>query len=222
MPFYILWRDNILRLWDDISNTVSCSCGCSKPFTIVVKLKGRTHRLLLLMSQLRFIIQRDNECVLYMQAEQLTFSGSCNCLWLYKKQVVSQMNERNEIWQWSCVDWNPFIATPEGRRKEARHYKWNGQPQSSKQVWMCLTCGVLEVYKKSEACASFRVQFIGHASRICWDGVCNICRFQTARISIKGVISALLLLLHLLLHSRTEWTSVLMWQVRKTGTVTSS
>ena len=58
------------------------------------------------------------------------------------------------------------------------------------------------------------VQFVGHASRLWWDGVCDICKFRLARTGIKGVISALLLL-HLLLHSRTERTSVLMRQVRE-------
>ena len=52
--------------------------------------------------------------------------------------------------------------------------------------------------------------------------VCDICKFRPARTGIKGVVSALLLLLHLLLLSRTERTSELTWQVRKTGPVTSS
>ena len=76
--------------------------------------------------------------------------------------------------------------------------------------------------KKLEAWASLEVQFVGHASCLRWDGVCDISRFQSARTLIKGVISALLWLLHLLLHSRTERTSVLMRQVRKTGSVASS
>ena len=63
------------------------------------------------------------------------------------------------------------------------------------------------------------MQFVGHASRLWWNGVYDICEFWPARTGIKGVISVLLLLLHLLLHSRTERTSVLTWQVRKTGPV---
>ena len=38
--------------------------------------------------------------------------------WLDKKQVVSQTNERNEMWQWSCVNWIPFIATSKERKKQ--------------------------------------------------------------------------------------------------------
>ena len=43
---------------------------------------------------------------------------SSNHPWLDKKQVVCQTNERNEMWQWSCVNWIPFIATPKERKKQ--------------------------------------------------------------------------------------------------------
>ena len=69
--------------------------------------------------------------------------------------------------------------------------------------------------KRTEAWVFLGVQFVGHSSHLWWDGVCDICKFQPAWTGIKGVISALLWLLHFLLHSRTEWTSVLTHQVRE-------
>ena len=33
-----------------------------------------------------------------------------------------------------------------------------------------------------------RVQFVGHASRLWWDGVCNICKFRSARTGIKEAL----------------------------------
>ena len=45
---------------------------------------------------------------------------SSNRTRLDKKQVASQMNERNEMWQRSCVDWIPFIATPKGKKEERK------------------------------------------------------------------------------------------------------
>ena len=53
---------------------------------------------------------------------------------LDKKQVVSQINERNEMWQHSCVEWFPFIATPKGRkegRKKERN-EWQAKLPTSK------------------------------------------------------------------------------------------
>ena len=46
---------------------------------------------------------------------------------LDKKQVVSWMNERNKMWQWSCVNWIPFRATMKERNK-----KWQAKWFTSK------------------------------------------------------------------------------------------
>ena len=152
--------------------------------------------------------------------------------WLDKKQVVSWTNKRNKMWQRSCVDWIPFIATSKGRkegRKEGRSKKrWAKWPASKFKMSMDVSCvWNTRSMEKIEAWASLEVQFVGHTSRLWWDGVCVIYKSWPARTGIKGVISALLLL-HLLLHSRIEWTSVLTWQVRErerkreTGPVASS
>ena len=70
-----------------------------------------------------------------------------------KKQPV---NERNEMWQRSCVNWIPFIATR------------NGLPQGSKIARMCLACRVLEVWKNgsisvvgSAICTSCILSLVG-------------------------------------------------------------
>ena len=65
--------------------------------------------------------KRQRVVLLYMQAERPTFTW--NRPRLDKKHVVSRTNERNEMWQRSCVNWIPFIATPKGR-KEGRRKKW--------------------------------------------------------------------------------------------------
>ena len=104
------------------------------------------------------------------------------------------------MWPRSCVDLIPFIATPKGRKKAAKSDEGKGLPQSSKwaQMYLVWSAGSIE---KMEAWASLEVQFVGHASRLWWDGVCDIGKFRPARTGIKGVILALLLLLlHLLLH----------------------
>ena len=43
-------------------------------------------------------------------------------------------------------------------------------------------------YRKTEAWALLGVQFVGHAFRLWWDGVCNICKFWSARTSIKEAL----------------------------------
>ena len=90
--------------------------------------------------------------------------------------------------------------------------------ENERECVLCVECW--KYRKKIEAWASLGVQFVGHMSCLWWDGVCDICKFRPARTGIKWVISALLL--HLLLHSGTEPTSVLTRQGRQTGQVTSS
>ena len=75
---------------------------------------------------------------------------SSNCPQLDKKQVVSRMNERNEMWQWSCVEWIPFIATPKEREKEARRDKRNCLPQSSKRECECVLYVEFRKYRKKQ------------------------------------------------------------------------
>ena len=87
-----------------------------------MKLKGRTYRLLPLVSQLEFVIQRDNVACCICRQNSQRLRESSNRTRLDKKQVVSRMNERNEIWQRSCVDWIPFIATP--KRSKKWQVKW--------------------------------------------------------------------------------------------------
>ena len=65
-------------------------------------------------------------------------------------------------------------------------------------------------YEKTEAWASLGSHFVGHASRVWWDGVCNICKFQSARTGIK---EALWGGAWLLLGSRIMQTSVLTRQL---------
>ena len=103
------------------------------------------------------------------------------------------------------------------KRKKERSKKWQAKwPTSKFKMSMNVSCmwSAESIVKKTEAWASSEVQFVDHTSHLWWDGVCDICKFQPARTGIKGVISALLLLL----HSRTEWTSVLTWQVKKDRT----
>ena len=43
-------------------------------------------------------------------------------------------------------------------------------------------------YRKTEAWASVGVKFVGHASRLWWDGVCDKCKFRSARTGIKEAL----------------------------------
>ena len=104
-------------------------------------------------------------------------------------------------------------------QKEERNKKWRPKWPTLKfettgnvsSVW---STGSRE--NKKDAWASLGVQVVGHASRLWWHEVCDICKFRPTRIGIKGIISPLLLLLlHLLLHSRIVRTSVLTRQVRE-------
>ena len=52
-------------------------------------------------------------------------------------------SELSEMWQQSCVNWIPFIATK--RKKETRSDEQNGLPKSSKMVQMYLECRAPEV-----------------------------------------------------------------------------
>ena len=56
------------------------------------------------------------------------------------------------------------------------------------KVWKCTLPVEYRKYRKTEAWASLGVQFIGHASRLWWDGVCNICKFWSARTGIKEAL----------------------------------
>ena len=55
----------------------------------VVKLKGRTHSLLSLTSQLGFIIQRDHKLRAVVYVNSVIVHG-----WIKIKQVVNQVNDR--------------------------------------------------------------------------------------------------------------------------------
>ena len=79
------------------------------------------------MSQPEFIVQRHNEWhAVYAGRTADVYMNSATVPGLMKKQMVSGMNKRNEMWQRSCVDWIPFITTPKGRKKEGRTDKRNG------------------------------------------------------------------------------------------------
>ena len=80
------------------------------------------------------------------------------------------------MWQRSCVNWIPFIATPKERNKKWRA-KW---PTLKFKIGMNVSC-VPEVQKKTEARASLGMQFVGPAS-------CLICKFQSARNRYKRSI----------------------------------
>ena len=97
-------------------------------------------------------------CICKQNSQHLCDSSNRPCL--DKKQVLSQTNERNEMWQRSYVQWIPLIVTPKGRKKEARSDIRNGLPQSSKWTQTCLACAVAEV-QKTEAWPSLGVQFVG-------------------------------------------------------------
>ena len=77
-------------------------CLCMK---VVVKLKGRTRRLLPLMSQPGCVVQRDNKWrAVYTGGTADIYMNSATVhSRIKKKQVVSRVNERNEIWKRSCV-----------------------------------------------------------------------------------------------------------------------
>ena len=149
-----------------------------------------------------------------MQAEQLMFT------WIQQLSLAGQKtggepNEGNEMWQQSCVDWIPFIATPKGKKKKERSKKWHVKWPTSKfktsaNVPCAWTPGSIE---KMEVWVSLGVLFVGHMSCLWLDGVWDICKFRPAKTVIKEVILALLVL-HLLLHSRIVRTSVLTRQVK--------
>ena len=106
----------------------------------VVKLKGRTRTLLPMMSQgIRCSKKQWVACCICRQ-NSWHLNESSNCPRLDEKQVVCWTNKRNEMWQWSCVNWIPLIATPKERSDER-----NGLPQNSKQAQMCLACVIPEV-----------------------------------------------------------------------------
>ena len=92
-----------------------------------------------------------------------------------KKQVVSQTNKRK------LCELNSFHSNTK-RKQEVTSKMAYLKVQNERE---CVLCGV---------------QFVGNTSRLWWDGVCDICKFQPARTGTKGAISALLL--NLLLHSR--------------------
>ena len=142
---------------------------------------------------------------------------SSNCSWLDKKLVKWNVTMK-------LCGLNSFHSNT--KRKKERSKKWWAHWLTSKfKTSANMSCmWSARSIEKTEAWASLGVQFVGHASCLWWDRVCDICKFQPARTGIKGVISALLLLLllHLLLHSRAEQTSVLTWQARKTGPAASS
>ena len=94
----------------------------------VVKLKGRTNRLLPPMSQSRVRHSKGQWvmcCICRQNSQRLCVFS--NHPWMDKKQAVSRVNKRNEMWQWSCVNWIPFIATPIERNK-----KWQAKWPTSK------------------------------------------------------------------------------------------
>ena len=124
-----------INLWS-LNHLLFKTIIATSPF--VMKLKGRTHRLLPLTSHpgVRHSKRRWVTCCICRWNSWCLCEFS-NCPWLHKKQVVSWVNERNEIWQWCCVNWIPFIAT--------RSDEQNGQPQSSKMAQICLAGRVLEV-----------------------------------------------------------------------------
>ena len=126
-----------------------------------MKLKGRTHRLLPPMSQLGFIIQRDNTCISRQNSWRLRESS--NHPRLSKKQVVRQMKERNEMWQWSFMDWIPFLATPKERKKWQA--KW---PSSEFKIGVNVSC----VWSTGSIEKNGSMSILGSA--ICWSHVLSL------------------------------------------------
>ena len=85
--------------------------------------------------------------MLCMQAEQPTV------IWIQQPFPAGWKTggEPNEWEKWNVTTklcrLNSFHSNTK-RKKEARSDKRNSLPQSSKRAWMCLACGVPEVYKK--------------------------------------------------------------------------
>ena len=148
-----------------------------------MKLKGRTHRLLSPMSQLGFVVQRRVVCCICRQNSRCLCESS-NHLLLDKKQMVSQPNERNEMWQRSCVNWIPFIATPKERSK-----KWWAKWPTSND-YECVLRVEYQKHRKNQAWVSLGLQLVGHVSHLWWDRVCDICKFWPGRSNLSIVVVA--------------------------------
>ena len=145
-----------------------------------MKLKGRIHRL-------GFVVLRNNEwCAVYAGGTTNVYMNPATVHGWIKKQVVSWMNKRNEMWWWRWVNWILFIATSKERNK-----KWQTKWPTSKFETSTKVSCVYQKYRKMEVWVLLGVQFVGHVSCLWWDRVCDICKFRSARTSIKEVISAL-------------------------------
>ena len=151
----------------------------------VGKFKGRTSWLLSPISQPGFVVQRDNECAVY--------AGRKANVYMDPATIPSWIKN----WWWAR--W-----TPKGRKKEARSEMACFKVQNKCNVSCVLSARSIEK-NRSMTWVSSGVQFVGHASRLWWDRVCDICKFRPATTGMKGVISALLLLLK---HIQNLFTGV--------------
>ena len=110
----------------------------------VVKLKGRTRRLLPPMSQAEFVVRRDN-------AWRAVYAGGTGDVFVNPATVHSWI-KKNRWWaEWTkemkCDNeavWIEFLSS-QHQKKETRSDEQNGQPQCSKMARMCLAGTVPEI-----------------------------------------------------------------------------
>ena len=98
--------------------------------------------------------------VIQRHSEQLMFVNLATIPRLDKKQVVSQVNERNEMWQRSCVELIPFIAAPkeEWKKQEVTREMAYFKVQNKRKCVLRIECQ--KYRKKMEAWESLGVQFL--------------------------------------------------------------
>ena len=144
----------------------SSHCAGFSKSEFAVKLKGRTHRLLPPMSQSVSCLKRQwvEFCICRQNSRHL--HEFRNRPQLDRNKVVNRMNERNEMWQRSGVNWIPFIATPKERNKKRRAKSSASKFEYGRNVSCVSSTGSIE---KTEAWVSLGVQFVGHTSCLWWD-----------------------------------------------------
>ena len=149
-----------------------------------MKLKGRTCRLLSLISQPGFVIQRDKWRAVYAGRTANIYVNSAII-----RGWIKTGGEPSEWEKWNVItklcELNFFHSNTKRKKQEVT------SKMAYLKVWKWCEC-VLRVeywkYRKTEAWASLEMQFVGHASHLWWDGVCDICKFQSARTGIKEAL----------------------------------
>ena len=132
----------------------------------VVKLKGRTCRLLSPMSQLGFIVQRDHEWRAVIYKNSAIVHG-----WIKIKEVVNRVTTK-------LCELNSFHSNTERKKQEVM----SKMAYLEVQKWCeCILHVDYRKYRKMEAWALLGVQFVGPASRL-------ICKLRLAKNQYKRCI----------------------------------